>query len=155
MTDLTQPIHASAFAHNGAGCLILGPSGSGKSRIMAEAMALGAKMVADDRVQLMPMAGLLAAAPVAEIASIVELRGLGLVRMNDALTRHVLHLVVELDPAATDRLPIVEKRDFLGVVLPYVRIPPAPHTHGGALMIFLKAMQEGRVLPADWRPKAV
>ena len=155
MTDLSQPLHASAFAHNGAGLLLLGPSGSGKSRITAEALVLGAKLVADDRVTLIPMQGLIAAAPAPEIASIIELRGLGLVRMNDALSRHVLHLVVELDPAQDARLPVIEKRDFLGVTLPYMRVAPAPQTTGGSLLLFLKAMQENRVLAADWRPNAV
>lgn len=149
------PLHASAFAYNGCGCLILGASGTGKSRLLSDALSMGAKMIGDDRIRLEPMMGLVAAAPVPELAGVIELRGLGLIRVNDALAKHVLHLVVELDPAAAgERLPPLQRYNLLGVDVPYLRVAPVPHTSASALLLYLKAMQEGRALPADWKPKA-
>jgi HPr kinase/phosphorylase len=148
------PLHGSAFAYGGSGCLILGASGTGKSRITAEALMMGAKLIGDDRIVLQPLMGMVAAAAAPEIAGVIELRGLGLLRMNDTLGKHVLHLVIELDPTADERLPRVEKRQFLGVDVPYLRMAPAPYASAAMILLYLKAMQEGRVLPADWKPKA-
>ena len=147
-------LHASAFAVHGAGCMILGPSGSGKSRITSDAIMLGAKLIADDRVLLQPMMGMISVLPVPELANVMELRGLGLIRFNDTLAKHVLHLVIELDPACDERMPVQEKRSFLGVELPYIRVPAVPKISAGNVLMYLKAMQEGRVLPADWKPNA-
>jgi HPr kinase/phosphorylase len=47
-----QLVHASAFAYAGAGCLLLGDSGAGKSHIVAQALVLGASLIADDQVDL-------------------------------------------------------------------------------------------------------
>ena len=152
---MTDTLHASAFAHNGCGCLILGASGTGKSRLVADATALGAKMIADDRGMLVPMMGMVAAPPVPELLGILELRHLGLVRLNDVASKHVLHLVVELDAECDTRLPEPEIRQYLGVSVPYLRLPPIPKTSAAALLIYLKAMQESRVLPTDWKPKTV
>ncbi len=148
------PLHGSAFAYGGSGCLIMGASGMGKSRITAEAMMMGAKLIGDDRLTLQPMMGMVAVAQVPELAGILELRGMGLIRMNDTTTKHVLHLVIELDPAASERLPELQKRQFLGIDVPYLRLAPAPQTSAALILHYLKAMQEGRVLPTDWKPKA-
>ncbi|MDA3887407.1 MAG: serine kinase, partial [Allgaiera sp.] len=57
-------LHASCVALDGRGVLILGPSGAGKSGLALQLMALGARLVADDRTRLNPRAGrLIARAP--------------------------------------------------------------------------------------------
>lgn len=152
--ETQEPLHGSAFNFKGAGCLILGASGTGKSRLLAEAMALGAKLVADDRLTLQLMLGMLAVAPVPQLMGIMELRGLGLVKINDFIAKQMIHVVIELDPAADSRLPEAEKRTYLGVEVPYLRLPPVPQTSAAALLIYLQAMQEGRALPTDWKPAA-
>jgi HPr kinase/phosphorylase len=153
MTDASAPLHGSAFSYNGFGCLLLGPSGSGKSRLTVDAISLGAKLVADDQVKLELMMGLVAATAVPELSGIVELRGMALLKMNDIATKNVIHLVVELDPAADARLAELQKREYLGVAVPYLRLPSVPKTSVSMLLLYLKAMQENRVLPADWMPK--
>lgn len=155
MTDFNEPLHGSFFAYNGSGCLLIGPSGTGKSRLVADAMMMGARLVADDRVQLLEMMGLLSGAPVPELTGILELRNLAIIKVNDILTKHVISLVVELDPAADARLPELETRAIGGITVPYLRVPPVPHISAAGLLHYLKAMQEKRVLPTDWRPKAV
>ena len=149
---MSEPLHASAFVYSGTGCLVLGASGVGKSRLVAEAIAAGGKLVADDQVRLEPMMGMVAAAPVPQLSGILELRGLGIIRMNDILTKNVIHLVLELDPAADTRLPEPGKYKLLDAEVPYIRVSPKLST--AMLLLYMKAMQEGRVLPADWKPAA-
>ena len=48
---MTQ-MHATTVALRGRGLLILGPSGSGKSTLALQLMAVGARLVADDRTDL-------------------------------------------------------------------------------------------------------
>lgn len=146
------PIHASAFRFHSMGCMLLGASGTGKSRLLAEAMLHGAHLIADDRVQLSVVAGNLIAAPVPTLAGVMELRGFGLITCPDAVQSYPIHLVVELTPDAKTRLPEQQTRDFLGISVPYLHVLPVPTTSIAGLLLTLKAMQEGRRLPTDWRP---
>lgn len=154
MADENAPLHGTAIAHSGTGCLILGASGTGKSRLAAEAMSQGAKLVADDRVALMAMSGLLAASAAPGLQGILEIRGMGLIRLVDVPTRQIIHLIVELDPETNVRLPEPQTREYCGIKVPYLRLPPAPHTCAATLLLYLRSMQDGRVLPPDWRPNA-
>lgn len=147
-----QVVHGSVFAYQGAGCLLLGASGTGKSRLVGDAMLHGAKFVADDQVQLSIMSGMLSATSVPNLAGVFELAGYGLIRITDYNQRQVLHLAVELSAEAPERLPAGETRAFLGVKLPLLRLPPAPKTTIAGLLLYLRAMQEGRILPQDWMP---
>lgn len=148
------PVHGTAIAYAGCGCLILGKSGSGKSALAAEAILHGAKLVGDDQLVLTHQSGMLMAGAAKQISGIMALSGLGLIRMVDIMPRHVLHLVVELDQACTERLPEQQKRDYGGISIPYLRIPAVPRVSAGSLLLYLKAVQEGRTLPTDWRPVA-
>jgi HPr kinase/phosphorylase len=148
------PIHASAVAYDGAGVLILGPSGSGKSRLAVEMMALGAQLIADDRVQLEEQHSHLIASAPPQLVGVLELHGMGLVRIVDTIPRHALHLAVELVAGEIERLPEPEERSFLGQSLPLLRLPAFPALSVPALLTYIKAMQEGRILPQDWRPGA-
>ena len=79
MTGGALSLHASAVALEGAGLLILGAAGRGKSTLALRLIALGAALIADDRVLLRPVpGGAQLEAPQAALAAI-EQRGLGLV----------------------------------------------------------------------------
>ena len=115
---------------------------------------MGAKLIADDQVVFSSMMNLLSVGCVPNLQGIMELRGFGLIRVNDSLPKHVLHLVVELGSDPEQRIGTLEKREIEGVHIPYITVPPAPRTNGAMLLLYLKAMQEGRALPSDWRPAA-
>ncbi len=70
-------IHASCVARNGAGILLIGPPGSGKSDLALRLLDLGCDLVADDQVLL---DGNTLSAP-ANLAGLLEVRGLGLLRL--------------------------------------------------------------------------
>lgn len=87
-----------------AGVLILGESGAGKSLLALELIAAGAKLVADDRVELFVRAGHLAARAPANIAGLIEVRGLGIVEIAHVREANVA-LVVKLTDEMPNRLP--------------------------------------------------
>ena len=70
-------IHASCAALDGQGVLLIGAPGSGKSDLLLRLLNHGFAMVADDRVEI--DAG--QARPPAALAGLLEVRGLGIVRL--------------------------------------------------------------------------
>ena len=101
--DPNNLIHASAVAVDQTGLLIIGRSGTGKSELTVELIALGATLVSDDQVLLTEKdGGLLMSAPPA-IEGRIEARGLGLVSApaRPAWAR----FLVDLDKTETERLP--------------------------------------------------
>lgn len=103
MTD-ARLLHASCVAVAGCGLLILGPSGSGKSALALQLMALGADLVADDQTEVrLENAALIARCP-PTIHGLIEARGLGILRAP-ALAETRLALAVDLGQTEIDRLP--------------------------------------------------
>lgn len=107
-------IHASCAARQGAGVLLLGAPGAGKSDLLLRLLDHGYDLVADDRVEVEH--GI--ARPPARLAGLIEVRGLGILRFPFR-AEAALALAVEL--GAGDRLPRPERRH--GV--PLVRIEAA------------------------------
>jgi HPr kinase/phosphorylase len=104
-------IHASCAARDGAGVLVTGASGSGKSELVLRLLDRGFVLVADDRVEI---ADGMASAPAA-LAGLLEVRGLGILRLP-FLARARLVLAVSLDrPAA--RLPVPARDTATGLPL--------------------------------------
>ncbi len=115
-----QPIHATCVALDTGAVLLLGPSGSGKSDLALRLIDAGARLVADDGVFLTPGAqGLVARAP-APIAGLMEVRGLGVVRVP-SLASAVVRLAVELCPGgAQDRIPDAAGWTHAGISVPFI-----------------------------------
>ncbi|MBB4208171.1 HPr kinase/phosphorylase [Roseinatronobacter bogoriensis] len=117
-------IHSSAVAFEvegqSAGVLILGRSGSGKSELALELMAIGAVLVSDDQTLLRrDGASIIAQAP-PTIRGLIEMRGLGILRAR-VLDTAKLVAVVNLDETEAQRLPERVFADVLGVQLPCLR----------------------------------
>jgi HPr kinase/phosphorylase len=109
-------IHASCAARETAGVLLTGPPGSGKSDLLLRLLDRGFVLVADDRVDIEDGV----ASPPATLAGLLEVRGLGIIRLPH-LTRARLVLVVELDGTAA-RLPIPARHPAFGV--PSIALDP-------------------------------
>ena len=107
-----RTIHASAASRQGCGVLLLGAPGAGKSDMLLRLTQCGFDMVADDQVRL---DGLWACAP-AELAGVLEVRGLGLVRLP--YVSAALVLAVDLTRGA--RLP--EPESFPDLDLPLIHV---------------------------------
>jgi HPr kinase/phosphorylase len=110
-------LHASAVAVEGRGCLITGRAGAGKSTLAIEMLALGAELVADDRVDIRRAGDALILSAPAPISGLVEARGAGILRLP-ARADTPLALVIDLDEAERERLPDARRRVLLGVPCP-------------------------------------
>jgi serine kinase of HPr protein (carbohydrate metabolism regulator) len=124
-----KSIHASAVLVDDRAVLIRGPSGSGKSRLVFDLILAGqtreipeTMLVGDDRVYLEVRDGRLWVRPAPELVGLLEVRGLGIRRL-DCATAAVVGLVVDLDAPDASRLPAPEAMTIklVGVDLP--RIP--------------------------------
>lgn len=109
-----QQIHASAVAIGDRGCLILGASGSGKSTLALEMIALGAELIADDRVDLMAGGDRLLLSGPERLRGVIEARGVGLIELPAPRESVPCALAVDLDRPA-ERLPPLRSRDLLGI----------------------------------------
>jgi serine kinase of HPr protein (carbohydrate metabolism regulator) len=129
MTAEDPSIHASAVLVDDRVVLIRGPSGSGKSRLVFDLILASqagqlpeAMLVGDDRVHLEAKDGRLWVRPAPELAGLLEIRGLGIRRL-DCATAGIVALVVDLDAADAERMPASKALQTVlnGVALP--RIP--------------------------------
>ena len=117
-------VHASCVAVDGAGVLLLGPPGSGKSDLALRLVDGGATLVADDQVDVRAAAGRLEAAAPAALAGKIELRGLGILAVawqQSAPLRLAVELLTDRPP---ERLPAAAERRFEGIALPLIRLAP-------------------------------
>jgi HPr kinase/phosphorylase len=120
-------VHASCAARNGAGLLLLGPPGAGKSDMVLRLLDVGFILVADDRVEVQDGE----ARPAAGLAGLLEVRGLGILRLPH-VAPVALHLVVALG-RAPERLPAPAWHDGFG--LPQLTLDP--HLPSAALQASL------------------
>ncbi len=102
-------IHGTCVALSGLGVLLRGPSGSGKSDLALRLIDGGAKLVADDQVELaLDAAGRVMARAPATLSGLLEVRGIGILKMNAVRTAPV-GLVADLTPEdQVERLPEAE-----------------------------------------------
>lgn len=115
--DPSAPVtlHATSVAISGCGVLIRGRSGSGKSSLALDLIALGAVLISDDRTIATPTPdGLHLAAP-PTIAGRIEARGMGILALS--YTEAAAGLVVDLDTPETERLPPTRETVIAGATL--------------------------------------
>lgn len=107
-------IHATTIAWRGQGALILGASGSGKSRLALHLMAHGCDLVADDRTELCTRNnGLIARCPTA-IQGKIEARGFGILSATASESAQIC-CAVDLDKIEKSRLPEIHSTEYLGI----------------------------------------
>lgn len=137
---MTQPnslenIHANCIRAHGKGLLILGASGAGKSSLSAQLIALGAVLVADDRCEIWPQQGRLMARAPKPLAGLLELRGIGIIRLPFFPTTPIAALV-HLERTTQDRMPAPQKATLAGIAVDLLQFNPGPH-FPSALMCYL------------------
>jgi HPr kinase/phosphorylase len=110
-------VHASCVALAGKAVLITGPSGSGKSALALELIALGADLVADDRTTLERQGDEVLASAPAALSGLIEARGVGIIAL-DCQCAVPVALVVDLLQRETARLPERHTRRLLDREVP-------------------------------------
>ncbi len=144
-------VHASAVLVGARAVLIRGPSAAGKSRLaldLIEAARHGslrfARLVADDRVHLESACGRLLARPAAALAGLIEVRGIGLLRLAYEPSA-VVGFVVDLAAADAERLPRPGRRktEIAGISLPRLAVASGSAALPAALALLNST-------PDDW-----
>jgi HPr kinase/phosphorylase len=129
---VSATVHASAVLVGPRAVLIRGPAGAGKSRLalaLIQAADCGlvtfARLVGDDRIELAACHGRLLARPARPLAGLIEVRGLGIRRLDHEPVA-VIGLVVDLGAAAAERLPGTARQEVevSGIMLPLLAIGP-------------------------------
>lgn len=117
---MSSQIHATCVALPEGGVLLRGESGAGKSDLALRLIDGGARLIADDRTDLVRVGDRLIARAPATIVGLIEARGMGLVRLlpEQLSPEAAIVLIVDLvDPARIERLPDATHEDLLGVSL--------------------------------------
>jgi len=119
---VTTYVHATCVALRAGrswhGILLRGPSGAGKSDLA---------LVADDQTALVPQGRGLVATPPDTLAGLLEVRGIGIVKLGRTrlLARARIALLVDLvPPDRIERLPDPARETLLGIDLPVLALAP-------------------------------
>lgn len=135
----TLRMHATCVQLDGRGVMLLGPSGSGKSDLALRLIDAGALLVGDDQLLIERVGGRVLARPVPTLAGLLEVRGVGVLRLP-CCTLCTLDLVVELDRSGEiPRLPDGHSYSLLGLELPFLRLDPSTPSAAAAVRVALVA----------------
>jgi HPr kinase/phosphorylase len=130
MAGEAATVHASAVLVGSRAVLIRGPAGAGKSSLAFALISAAqggrlifARLVADDRVVLTASHGRLLARPAEALAGLIEVRGLGIRRLDHEPVA-VVGWVVDLADPRPSRLPGAADREatLAGINLPRLGI---------------------------------
>ena len=117
-------VHATCIVIDGHGILLRGPSGSGKSDLALRAIDQGGRLVADDRVILTRHGDSVIASAPPSLQGLVEIRGLGIVRMGTVPEARIALVADMTDPGGIERLPGQRQCEIEGTAIPWVALNP-------------------------------
>lgn len=147
-TILAPTIHACAVLVGARALLVRGPAGAGKSRLALELIQAAAcgrlafvRLIADDRVHVAAAHGRLIVHAPANLAGLLEIRGIGIRRLPYE-PMAVVGLVVDLATAA-ERMPQTAETEIEGVRLP--RLAVAPGADAFSLVLAAITLRQARL----------
>src|ERR1700681_4607524 len=136
-------VHGTTVALQGEGVLLRGPSGSGKSDLGLRLIDAGARLVADDQSELYRQGEtILVRAPPA-IAGLIEVRGIGIVRVEPLAEAPLVLIADLLGPEAAaeaiERVPPRATERFLDLDLPRILVAPFEASAAAKVALALRA----------------
>ena len=144
----TEQIHATCVAIGDSGILLRGPSGSGKSDLALRLIDTGARLVADDRVDLSSVDGAVQAQAPDNLFGLLEVYGLGIMQVE---ARHLATVVLVCDLVSQDeveRIPEDRTVSYLGISLPCFSIAPFEPSSVKKVHLAL-GLAEGSIMRTD------
>jgi HPr kinase/phosphorylase len=98
-------LHASCVEKDGRGILLRGHSGAGKSSFALSLINRGFKLVADDQVRTVVENGCLVAQAASALKGLLEVRGVGIIKLDYSPSCHVQYLIDLVPGFRSDRMP--------------------------------------------------
>jgi HPr kinase/phosphorylase len=126
------------------GALLRGESGRGKSDLALRLIDTGARLVADDQTRLAKKGRVLVAAAPPALKAMIEVRGLGIVKLDrtQIIPSVTLSLLVDLVAAdKIERMPDPESETILGVVIPRLALAPFEASAAAKLRIAMSHLR--------------
>lgn len=117
-------LHATAVMLDTGAVLLTGRSGSGKSDLALRLIDRGARLVADDRCDVVGADGELTASPPKQLEGMLEIRGIGILVFAFERSAPVFMVCEMTDRNAVTRLPDADTTEIDGVRLPLFRLDP-------------------------------
>ncbi|MCI2068135.1 MAG: HPr(Ser) kinase/phosphatase [Bacilli bacterium] len=130
-------IHANLLEIFGAGCLLIGDSGIGKSEVSLDLIKRGHILVADDKVDILNVRNRLEGSSPALTYGMMEVRGIGIIDVPrmfgiNAIKRKAhIRYCIDLKPfnpaESIDRIGNSgDTIEYLGIKIPYIKLPVSP-----------------------------
>jgi serine kinase of HPr protein (carbohydrate metabolism regulator) len=139
VSDLPLRIHATAVAIDGRAVLLRGASGAGKSDLALRLIDAGARLVTDDQSELFRRGEAIFVRPPNRISGLIEVRGIGIVRI-EALPEAPVALIADLvSPEQVDRMPERRREPILGLNLPVIALAPFEASTPAKLRLIVRA----------------
>jgi HPr kinase/phosphorylase len=139
----TLLMHATAVAIDGEAILLRGPPGSGKSDLALRLIDAGAQLVADDQTLLRRERDRVIATAPPAIAGLLEIRGIGVVRVAVAEMAPLL-MIAELTTAnAIERMPQARFETVLGLAVPLLALAAFEASAAAKLRFLRRALAAG------------
>ncbi len=142
-------VQGTCVEFGGMAVLLRGASGSGKSDLALRLIDSGARLVADDIVDLQVADGIVTVAPPPaappRLIGHMEVRGLGIMAVPTIAAARLGLLVDLVLPATVERLPPAERELVLGVAVPKLRLAPFEASVVAKLRLALTAVAAGEV----------
>jgi HPr kinase/phosphorylase len=139
-------VHGTCVEIEGVGVLIIGPPGAGKSDLALRLLDADARLVADDYLDVEASDGALVATPPAAIAGLLEVRGLGIVRLPH-LERCRIGLCVDLvEPGSVARLPERTTATYEGIEVPRLALAAFEASSAAKVKLAARAVRDDIIL---------
>jgi HPr kinase/phosphorylase len=139
VSDPPVRIHATAVAIDGRAALLRGASGAGKSDLALRLIDAGACLVTDDQSELFRRGDVIFVRPPNRISGLIEVRGIGIVRI-DAMAEAPVALIVDLvAPDRVERMPERRREPVLGIDLPVIAVAPFEASTPAKLRLIVRA----------------
>jgi len=139
-------VHATAVAIDGRALLLRGPSGAGKSDLALRLIDAGARLVADDQSELYRDAETVRVRAPATIAGLIEVRGLGIMRLDPLESAPLVLIADLLPPEGLERLPQRRTEAMLGIAIPVIAVAPFEASAPAKLRVALRGLAD----PTTW-----
>ena len=140
-------VHGTCVDVEGIGVLIIGPSGSGKSDLALRLLDAGARLIADDYLWLEAAGGDLVASVPENIAGLLEVRGLGIVRHSYRDTCIVRLCVQLVDLDDVPRLPPEgPTTSYEGIAIKRIALAAFEASAAAKVKLAAQAVRDGIVL---------